>query len=87
MQGYNTHAQVGGRFRTRVRLDVRGLGEAKGIRLAALNISSGRLVGLETALRVLRKGYVDMGILQETKLRDVIYARQGLGYAVWEKAA
>ena len=38
---------------------------------------------MEVALRALRQGNVDMGILQETKLTDGIHARQGEGYSVW----
>ena len=59
---------------------MRSLGK---IRLATLNIRSGRTGGMEVALRALRQGNVDMGILQETKLTDGIHARQGEGYSVW----
>ena len=40
----------------------------RGIRLTSLNIRMGRAGGLDTALRALYQGNVDMGLLQETKL-------------------
>ena len=49
------------------------------IRLATLNIRSGRAGGLEAALRALRQGNIDVGVLKETKLTDGIHARQGEG--------
>ena len=49
------------------------------IRLASLNIRTGRVGGLETALRVLQKGKVDVGFLQETKLTQVIHNHYGAG--------
>ena len=48
---------------------MRGLGN---IRLATLNIRSGREGCLEAALRVLIQGNVDVGVLQETKVTDGI---------------
>ena len=59
---------------------MRGLGKAKGIRLATLKIRSGKAGGVEAALRDLRQGKVDMGVLKETKLTDGIHAWQGEGY-------
>ena len=44
------------------------------IRLATLNIMLGRAVGLEAALMAMQQGNVDMGVLQETKLKDRIHA-------------
>ena len=40
----------------------------RGIRMASLNIQTGRLGGLDTELLALQKGNVDVGFLQETKL-------------------
>ena len=44
------------------------------IRLATLKIMSGREGGLDVALRALRQGNVDVGVLQETKLMGGIHA-------------
>ena len=52
-----------------------------------LKIRLGRAGGLEAALQALKQGNVDMGVLQETKLKDGIHARQGSEYAVWETDA
>ena len=46
-----------------------------GIRLASLNICTGRVGGLYTALRALQPGNVDVGFLQETKLTQGIHTR------------
>ena len=61
--------------------------KANGIKLATLNIRSGRAVGLEAALRAMNQVNVYVDILQETKLWDRIHARQGAGYAVWASTA
>ena len=53
------------------------------IRLASLDISTGRVGGLETALRALHQGNVDMGFLQENNLMQGIHTRHGTGYNVW----
>ena len=79
VRGHNTRVQGVGFLRTWYRQGVRGSGK---IRLAALNIRSGRTGGLETTPRALRQGKVDVGILQETKLTDGIHARNGEGYTV-----
>ena len=63
---------------------MRGLVEARGIRLSALNIRSVRSVGLEVTLRALKQSNIGVVVLQETKLTDGIHVRQGAGYAVWE---
>ena len=84
VQGYNTCARGGGWYRKLDRQDVRGLSKTNGIRLAKLNIRSGRAGGLEAGLRVMKQGNVDVGVLQETNLTDGIHAHQGEGYAVWE---
>ena len=63
---------------------MKGLSKTNGIRLATLNIRSGREGGLEAALRVMKQGNVDVGVLQETKLTDGIHVQKGEGYAVWE---
>ena len=49
------------------------------IRLASLNIRTGRARVLETALRALQQGNVDVGFLQETKLTQGIHTRHGAG--------
>ena len=54
-----------------------------GIRLASLNICTGRVGGLDTALRALQPGNVDVGFLQEMKLTQGINTRNGAGYDVW----
>ena len=68
--GHNSHVQGGRYFQTRDRRGVKGSGN---IRLATLNIRSGRAGGLELALRALRQGNIDVGVLQETKLTDRIH--------------
>ena len=60
---------------------MRGLGK---IKLATLNIRSGRVGGLEAALRSLRQVSVDVGVLKGTKLTEGIHACHGEGYYVWE---
>ena len=42
---------------------------------------------MEAALRALKQGNIDVGILQEMKMKDGIHPRQGSGYTVWETAA
>ena len=56
----------------------------RGIRIATLNIRSGREGGLETALRALCQGNISTGVLQETKLTGGIHTRHISGYNVWE---
>ena len=68
--GHNSHVQGGRYFQTRDRRGVKG---SVNIRLATLNIRSGRAGGLELALRALRQGNIDVGVLQETKLTDRIH--------------
>ena len=43
----------------------------------------GRSGGLETTLRALRQGNVDVGFLQEKKLTQGIHTRHDVGYGVW----
>ena len=57
------------------------------IRLAKLNIRLGREEGLEAALRALKEGNVDMGVLHDKNLTDGIHARQVEGYTVCLTAA
>ena len=57
-----------------------GLCEANMIRLATLNVRSGRAGGMEAVLRALKQGNVDVGVLKETKLTDGIHVRQGEEY-------
>ena len=45
--------------------------------MASLNNRSGRVGWLEAALRALQKGNVDVGFLQETKLKQGIHTRHG----------
>ena len=52
------------------------------IRIATLNIRSGRSVGMEAALHALQQGNVNIGVLQETTLTQGIHARHILGYDV-----
>ena len=59
-------------FRTQDRRGVRGLGK---IRIATLNIKSGRERGMEATLKELYQGNVDVGVLQEMKLTDRIHMR------------
>ena len=58
---------------------MRGLVEARGVRLATLNIRSGRAGGLEAAPRALKKDKVDVRVLQEKNLADGIHVWQGEG--------
>ena len=55
--------------------------------MASLNNRSGRVGWLEAALRALQKGNVDVGFLQETKLKQGINTRHGVVYAIWETEA
>ena len=57
------------------------------IRIATLNIRSGRVGVLETALRALRQGNIGMGVLQETELTGRIHMRLSSGYNVWATEA
>ena len=41
-----------------------------------------RVGGMEAALRALRQGNVDVGVLQVTKLTDRRHMQQGEGYSV-----
>ena len=66
---------------------MRGLDEARVIRLNTLNIFSGRAGRLEAALRALKQGNLDVGVVQETKIIDGIHARQGAGYDIWAPEA
>ena len=52
------------------------------IRFGTYNICNGRNGGLEAALRGMSQANMDLGILQETKLTDVIYTRGSDGYSV-----
>ena len=52
------------------------------IRFGTYNIRNGRNGGLEAALREMSQANVDLGILQETKLTDIIYTRGSAGYSV-----
>ena len=58
-----------------------------GIRLVSLKICKWRAGGLETALRVIQQGNVDVRFLQEKKLMQGIHTRNGVGYNVWETEA
>ena len=57
---------------------MRGLGKSNGIRIATLNIRSGRAGVMEAELRILKQGNVDVGVLQETNLTYRIHARHGV---------
>ena len=52
------------------------------MRFGTYNIRNGRKGGLETALRGMSQANMDLGILQETKITDVIYTRGSAGYSV-----
>ena len=56
--------------------------EASRIRILFLNIRFGRAGRMEEALRALKQGNVDVGVLQETKLTDGTHACHRMGYAV-----
>ena len=71
------------REQTQNSLNLKGSDEAKGIRIAPLNIRLGQAGGLDVALRELQKGNVDVGVLHETKLARRIHKCYGAGYAVW----
>ena len=61
---------------------MQGYVEARGIRLARINIRLWRVEGLEAELQSLKQCNVDVGVLQESKLNDGIHVRQGAGYIV-----
>ena len=84
MWGHSLRVQVGGYFQTQDRQGVRVLVK---ISLATLNIRPVRAGGMEAALRTLRKGKTDVGVLQEAKLMDRIRARQEEGYSAWATKA
>ena len=83
MQGQNEYKRGGGQIRKRDRRVVRGSVEARGISIDRINIISGRAGGLEATLRSLRRGNIDVDVLQDTKLTDGIHTQQGAGYAFW----
>ena len=60
----------------------KGTDTGKGVRLPSLNIRTGRAGGLETELRSLQQGNVDVGLLQETKLTQGIHTHHGAGYNI-----
>ena len=66
MWGHNTCKREGGQIWKQDRKVLRGLVESIGIRLATLNIMSGKAEGLEVALQSLKQGNIDVVILQET---------------------
>ena len=51
------------------------------------NIRSGRNGGLESALHGLVQGQVDCGMLQETKITDIVYTWASSGFWVTATAA
>ena len=65
----------------------RQMPQGGGIRLASLNIQKGRSGGLETALRALQQGNVDVGFLKEKKLMQDIHTGHGAEYNVWATEA
>ena len=87
MQGHNAYGRRGGHIWKQDRRGVKASVEARGIRLATLEIRLGRAGGLKAALRALKHGNADVGVLQEMNLRDGIHAQQGAGYAVLLKEA
>ena len=52
------------------------------IRFGTYNIRNRRNIGLEAALRGVSQSNMDLGILQETKLTDVIYTCESPRYSV-----
>ena len=56
---------------------------ARKFRLVTLNIRSGQAGRLDSALRELKQGNVNVGMLQETKLTKVIHTHHSAGYSVW----
>ena len=52
------------------------------IRFGTYNIRNGQKGGLEMALRGMSQANMDLGILQETKLKDDIFNRGLAGYSV-----
>ena len=66
-------SREGLQFWTQDRKYRRGSGKANGIRLATINIMSGRAGGLEAVLGYLKQGNLDVGVLQDTKLTDGIH--------------
>ena len=61
--------------------------ERNTIKLGTYNIRDGRNGGLESALRAMAKGNVDLGVFQETKLPPGIYTRHSSGYHVMATAS
>ena len=60
----------------------KGTRTGKGISTESLNTQTGQAGGLETALRALHQGNVDMEFLQETKTKQGIHTRNGTGYGI-----
>jgi exonuclease III len=52
------------------------------MRIATYNIRNGQQGNLESALRALQFMYVDLAILQETKISDEKYTKAYFGYEV-----
>ena len=55
------------------------------IRMASLNIRSGRASGLEAGIQALQQGNVDVDFLQKTKLMQGIHTRHVDGYDTWAR--
>jgi hypothetical protein len=56
--------------------------EKRRIWIATFNIRNGRQGNLESALRALMKMNVDIGLLEETKIKDEKYKKKSFGYNV-----
>ena len=61
----------------------KGTETGQGIRLASLNIHTGRVGILEMALWALQEGDMNVGFLQEVKMNQGIHIRNGAWYDVW----
>ena len=82
-RGHNARKLGYCRISTQYRRNRKGPEERKGIRIASLNIRSGRVGGMEEALRDFHQGNVNVGVLQEAKLTRRIHTRYRAGYSVW----
>ena len=57
-------------------------GVVRPIRFGMYNIRNGQNGGLESALRVMSKANMDLGVFQETKLTNRIYTHESSVYKV-----
>ena len=87
MWGQNTRKRADFWGRTWDSRYLKYLYAASAISITSLNIRLGRAGRLEAALRALKQGNINVGILKETKITKGIHMCYGAGYAVLKTEA